>query len=102
LKLQWTRPALNDLIEAQTYIAQDNPQAAQAVAQRLWDAAQSLTDHPQIGRPGHVADTREWVVRRTPYLIVYRVRAETLEILRLWHTKRDWQSESDAEPAQDG
>jgi toxin ParE1/3/4 len=67
LKLQWTRPALNDLIEAQTYIAQDNPQAAQAVAQRLWDAAQSLTDHPQIGRPGHVADTREWVVRRTPY-----------------------------------
>jgi plasmid stabilization system protein ParE len=41
LKLRWTRPALNDLIAAQTYIAQDNPQAAQAVAQRLWDAAQS-------------------------------------------------------------
>ncbi len=49
-----------------------------------------------MGRPGHVADTREWIVRRTPYLIVYRVRAETLEILRLWHAKRDWQSEPDA------
>lgn len=63
------------------------------MAQRLWDAARGLADHPQIGRPGHAAGTREWIVRRTPYLIVYRVRAETLEILRLWHTKRDWQSE---------
>jgi len=25
LKLRWTRPALNDLIEAQTCVAQDNP-----------------------------------------------------------------------------
>ncbi|MHB8533824.1 MAG: type II toxin-antitoxin system RelE/ParE family toxin [Sulfuricaulis sp.] len=96
MKIRWTRPALNDLIEAQTYIAQNNPQAAQAVAQRLWDSARGLADHPQIGRPGHVADTREWIVRRTPYLIVYRGRAEILEILRLWHTKRDWQSEPDA------
>lgn len=96
MKLRWTRPALNDLIEVQTYIAQNDPQAAQAVAQRLWDAAQNLTVHPQIGRPGHVTDTREWIVRHTPYLIVYRIRAETLEILRLWHTKRDWQSEPDA------
>jgi plasmid stabilization system protein ParE len=59
LKVRWTRPALNDLLEAQTYIAQHNPQAAQTVAQRLWDFAQQLADHPQIGRAGHTHGTRE-------------------------------------------
>ncbi len=33
--------------------------------------------------------TREWVVSQTPYLLVYRVRNDEVEILRVWHTKRD-------------
>ena len=94
MKVKWTRPALTDFIEAQAYIAKDNPQAAQTVAQRLWDAAQQLADHPQIGRAGHAPGTREWVVAQTPYLVVYRLRNGAIEILRLWHTRRDWQSES--------
>ena len=97
MKVWWTRPALNDLLEAQTYIAQHNPQAAHTVAQRLWDSAQQLADHSQIGRAGHTHGTREWVVAHTPYLIVYRLRDGTVEILRLWHARRDWQSESDTD-----
>jgi addiction module RelE/StbE family toxin len=73
LSLRWTRPALADLIEAQEYIAHENPPAAQAVAQHVWDAARNLQDNPEIGRVGHVAGTREWAVTQTPYLIVYRV-----------------------------
>jgi len=91
LKLRWTRPALADLVEAQEYIARDNPAAAQAVAQRVWDAAKRLCDNPQIGRQGHVQGTREWPVTQTPYLIVYRVKDDALEILRVWHGRRDWQ-----------
>ena len=57
LKLRWTRPALADLVEAQNYIARDNPAAAQTVAQRVWDAAKNLCEHPGMGRPGHVQGT---------------------------------------------
>lgn len=89
MNLRWTRPALADLIEAQTYISQDNPQAAHDVAQRVWDAAKKLPDNPAIGRAGHVSGTREWVVGQTPYLIVYRLRDQTVEILRVWHGKRE-------------
>lgn len=96
MKVHWTRPALTDLVEAQAYIAKDNLQAARAIAQRLWDATRALADHPQIGRTGHTPGTREWVVAHTPFLIVYRLRDETVEILRLWHARRDWQSEPDA------
>jgi toxin ParE1/3/4 len=93
LRLEWTRLALRDFCGAQDYIAQDNPIAAQAVAQRIADAARQLLDNPQMGRAGHVTGTREWAVKRTPYLIVYRVKGSVLEILRLWHGRRDWKNE---------
>jgi addiction module RelE/StbE family toxin len=93
LKLRWTRPALADLIEAQSYIALDNPQAAHRVAQRVWDAAARLRDNPNIGRVGHVSGTHEWVVMQTPYLLVFRIKHDAVEILRVWHTKRDWRNE---------
>jgi len=92
LKLRWTRPALADLVEAQNYIARDNPAAAEAVAQRVWDAAKRLCDNPEIGRQGHVQGTREWPVNQTPYLIVYRVKDDAVEILRVWHGRRNWQN----------
>ncbi|MDP2606427.1 MAG: type II toxin-antitoxin system RelE/ParE family toxin [Deltaproteobacteria bacterium] len=92
MKLRWTRPALADLVEAQNYIAKDNPSAAEAVAQRVWEAVNSLCNHPEIGRQGHVHGTREWPVSQTPYLVVYRLRDETVEILRVWHGRRNWQA----------
>lgn len=93
MRLRWTRPALADLIEAQSYIAQENPTVALAVARRVWDAADKLCNNPLIGRPGHFGGTREWGVNHTPYLIVYRAQGDAIEILRVWHAKRDWKSE---------
>jgi toxin ParE1/3/4 len=91
LKLRWTRLALTDFLEAQEYIAKDNPLAAQAIAQRIDEAARELLIHPSIGRLGQLDGTRERVVSRTPYLIVYRVAGDEIELLRVWHGRRDWQ-----------
>ncbi len=90
LTLEWSIKALIDFDEAQTYIAQENPFAAQTVAERIWHATKRLTDAPNIGRSGLVPGTRHWVVDRTPYLIVYRVTPESVQILRVWHGRRDW------------
>jgi toxin ParE1/3/4 len=81
LRVRWTRPALADFIEAQEYIARENPQAAQ-----------QLADNPDSGRAGHIAGTREWVINGTPYLIVYRIQPPEIEILRLWHGRRNWRA----------
>jgi addiction module RelE/StbE family toxin len=81
-----------DLVEAQSYIERDNPSAPDALAQRVWDAAKNLCDHPEIGRRGHIHGTREWPVSHTPYLIVYRVKDDAVEILRIWHGRRNWQN----------
>jgi plasmid stabilization system protein ParE len=49
LKLKWTKRALLQLIHAQDYIAKDNPAAAQAVAERIADAARLLPTQLSIG-----------------------------------------------------
>lgn len=90
LRLEWSIKALIDFDEAQTYIALENPFAAQTVAERIWQASQRLTETPNIGRPDLVPGTRHWVVDRTPYLMVYRVTPASVQILRLWHGRRDW------------
>jgi toxin ParE1/3/4 len=92
LRLSWSIKALIDFDEAQAYIAQENPFAAQMVADRIWQASQRLAETPLIGRAGVEPDTRHWTVQRTPYLIVYRVTEEAVEILRVWHGRRDWMS----------
>jgi len=88
LQVRWTHPALIDFLEAQDYIANENPEAARAVAQRIWDGAKQLGTNPKIGRVGTRPGTREWVVARTPYLIVYWIRADVVEVLRVWHGRQ--------------
>ena len=93
MKAKWTHPALADLIEAQSYIARENPQAAEKIAQRIWETSLNLEYNPEIGRPGHIEGTREWVVGQTPYLVVYRIRDNQVEILRVWHARQNWQGD---------
>lgn len=89
MKLRWTRLALADFEDAHDYIAQDNSAAARQVAQRILDATETLLAHPRIGRVGEDEDSREWRVDKTPYLLVYAVKGEVIELWRVWHTSRD-------------
>jgi plasmid stabilization system protein ParE len=59
---------------------------------RILAVAQVLGSHPWIGHAGRVAGTREFVVSRTPCVIVYSVNAELLTILRVLHSKQQWPS----------
>jgi toxin ParE1/3/4 len=90
MKVKWVRLALNDLIEAGEFIAQDNPEAAKRTVRRIWDATQLLAEHPHAGRAGRIPGTRELVITGTPFIIPYRVVEGTVQILRVLHSKRKW------------
>lgn len=90
LKLKWTHRALRQLLEAQEYIARENPGVAEQVVARIAKASRRLLDHPQIGRAGRHPGTREWVVMNTPYFIVYVHANNTVQIIRVLHSKQDW------------
>jgi toxin ParE1/3/4 len=88
MQLKWLRKALQNLDEEATYIAQDDASAARLVVQRVMAAVAMLADQPGLGRPGRVPGTRELVVAKTRYLVPYRVRGGTVEVLRVFHTSR--------------
>lgn len=90
MRIIWTAPALRDLAAARAYIATDNLPAADRQIERVLGAVGSLLRFPELGRPGRRPATRELVVGRTAYLVAYRLRADTIEILRVLHGRQRW------------
>lgn len=86
----WTRQALADLAEIVAYIASDDPAAATRLLERIDLAGgETLPAHPQLGKPGRVEGTREFVVHPS-YILVYRLRDVRLEILAVRHSAQRW------------
>jgi len=90
VRVRWLRRALRNLDEEAEYIARDNPLAATRIVERIATGVERLAIHPASGRPGRVPGTRELLVSGTPYIVPYRVRGETVEILRVFHAARKW------------
>ena len=90
MRIRWLRRALSNLDDNAEYIARDNPDAAARIVERIATSVERLTTHPASGRPGRVPGTRELVIAGTPYIVPYRVRGATVEILRVFHTARKW------------
>ena len=88
MQVRWLRTVLRNLEDEAAYIAADDRAAARLVVGRVLQAFEQLTEQPSLGRPGRVPGTRELVVAGTRYLVPYRVRRDTVEILRIFHTSR--------------
>lgn len=90
MKVRWTAGATRALLEIHNRIAKDNPTSATALSHRARDYTRNtLSAHPQSGRPGRVEGTRESVIHPS-YVLVYRVKGEVVEILTIRHSARRW------------
>jgi toxin ParE1/3/4 len=90
MRIRWFAAAIQDLISLRQYIAAERPEAAADVAARILNFVENLSIHPELGRTGRVEGTRELVIAELPFIIPYRVRNKTVEILRVLHTSRRW------------
>lgn len=90
LLVLWTVGAEANLLDAIEFVAADNPNAAHRIAAEIRSKAELLTWSPGIGKSGRVPDTRELVVGGTPYVVIYRVVQNAVEILRILHTAQRW------------
>ncbi len=87
MRLRWTRRALADLRRIADRIAMDKPMAAAAFADMIRSKVGNLERFPYIGRNGVLPDTRELVVHGN-YRVTYRVTADELQVLQIWHVAR--------------
>jgi toxin ParE1/3/4 len=93
MRVIWREQAEADLDEHFNYLRR---RGAGAVALRtaitIRQRVAMLADHPGLGRLGRLTDTRELVIARTPFIVMYSVdqRLDTVTILRVLHGAQQW------------
>ena len=70
------------------YIAREDPDAAAKMYARIRERVDALAKRPELGRPGRVLGTREFMIGGYPYIIPYRIRGDELQVLCVFYTNR--------------
>ena len=97
MNIVWTRRAVRNLHHVRNFIRLDNPAASEWVGARIEAAAANLARFAESGRIGVVPVTREVVLPGLPYLIVYRVSGDSVQILRVLHSRQKWPQPTEAD-----
>jgi toxin ParE1/3/4 len=85
-KIVWTEDAVEHLEAIVTYISVYDPAAAERLAHRLIELADSLAEFPHRGRDA--GEGRREMTIVWPYSLRYRVEGDTVFILRIRHGAR--------------
>ena len=89
MRIRWTPPAVADLESINTYLKEHHPQYREQTMRKLYTRIRDLKTAPNVGRPGRVEGTREIFFPPMPYVAVYRVHAESIEVWRIYHTAQN-------------
>jgi plasmid stabilization system protein ParE len=88
MKIRFKARALTHIEGIHEFIAAHDPRAASRVVHRIEHSISRLGLVPFSGRPGVVEGTRILVVPGLPYVVVYRVGQDTVDIVAILHTAR--------------
>lgn len=89
LAVEWSDEAQLDFAEILFFIEQRTPLIATTLRETVKSGVELLPLMPFAFRAGRVDGTREFIVHPN-YIIVYRVGAETIKILRILHARRQY------------
>ena len=90
VKIAWTDEALGWLEDIFSYIAADNPAAASRTVQGIYDRAQDLLSHPEIGYRYLPSQRNVRILLYGHYRIAYLVKdTKDVDILGVFHGSLD-------------
>ena len=89
MRVRWTT-ADDDPAHIVERIREDNPSTAQRVARSIYTAVAGLRKIPCRGRIGLAPNMREPVFTPWPYIAVYEVIEDCVQLLRIRHASRNW------------
>lgn len=89
MRVVWLPAARQDRLEVLNFIEAENPSAAAKMDELFEAAVARLGNFPHLGRPGKIVGTRELIPHES-YRIVYEIEAETVWVIALVHTSRQW------------
>lgn len=89
MRIVWADSARADFERAIAFIAARSPSGAKRIGARILRAVSLLEDFPEIAQASaHHRRLRQMPVASTPYLIIYRVHADRVEIRAIVHGKQ--------------
>ena len=88
----WLPKAISTRDAQLDYIAENNPLAAIEHGDLVAQQVNQLSAYPELGRAGRKQGTRELVISRTSFVVIYRVKPKEkrIEILRMLHSSQQW------------
>jgi len=75
---------------SRSILQQYYPHFAESTVRTIYQQIRLLKSSPHRGRPGHRNGTRELALAPLPYIVVYSVKAEAVQILHIYHGAQDW------------
>jgi len=74
------------------YIEKENMTAALEHGDQIDSQVKQLSAYPEMGKTGRKQGTRELVISRTSFVVIYRIKpkANRVEILRVLHSSQKW------------
>jgi len=90
MPIQWTQRARRQFLAILDAVLEDNPSAAERVSDAITHSIARLVTYPEMGRRGRVPGTRELVIASQPYIVAYRIRGQTIDILAVLHGAQKW------------
>jgi addiction module RelE/StbE family toxin len=90
MTVHWTQTAQDHLDAIYEYIAQDSPEYALRMVDRLTRRSQQIADHPLSGRPvpeyelKQIREVIEW-----PYRIIYHIKPDQVDVIAVIHGARN-------------
>ncbi len=89
MRIRWTPASAADLEHLSNYLKEHHQHYWQPTIRKVYAAVQSLKEWPHRGRVGREEGTRELLFPPLPYVVVYRVKQDSIEILRIYHGAQD-------------
>lgn len=91
MRIRWTTPVADDLAHNCDYIEEhDGSGSARQVAFAIVEGVESLSRFPNRGRLGRKIGPRELLIRGLPYIAIYRVGDDAVEVNRILHCAQKW------------
>ena len=88
MRVRWTPEAANDLAAISAYLVRHLPGYRDQTINKLYRAILELRRFPRRGREG-IEGTRELLFPPMPYVVVYRLQDNTIEVVRILHGAQD-------------
>ena len=91
MPIRWTDAAIQDFTRiCDGSDSQFGEARGRRTALEIYEAVDSLSTFPHIGRLGRRPGTSELVISGLPFLVIYRLGSKAVEILRILHGAQKW------------